>query len=910
MRWIALKVKRITLFILVFIIGFLIFPELSGFSKNRYIHVDKNFSKVNVLNNLVVFEDKKEEFHFTDISSPEFNERFNQPKKEVPSFGYTKSIIWLKLYVKNLTKKEFPLLIEIDNPLIDTVTLFYKDGIKNKTITLGDKILFNKREIKNRNVVFPISLQCGKNILYLKVKTSSNSNIPIILWSHNAFFDNVNNVVPILWMFYGLLFVMIFYNLFIYFVVKDVNYLYYVLFISSFFLFRFAYNGYAFQFLWPGFTHWANLFIPISVSFVVMFSIQFTRSFLEIKKFHSKLDFILRIFLYYFILMFFLSFFIPYGVAIKLILFVVVLVLLILIFSGIISIKTKKRESIFYLVAWMAFLVGSILNILRDFGIIQHSFISFWAQQIGTAIQVVLLSLGLADKINQMKDEIILSHKNLQRDRERLEVILKSIDDAVVVINFKGKIIFANDASEKVSGFSKSELAQRPINDFLEYSYQNVYREIVVKGRLIKNVTLPFIQKNGNVISMEFSVSPLKNKEGKISGYVVIFRDITDRKRLEETIINKNKLDALGTLAGGIAHDFNNMLTSLVGNIGIAKISCKENFEALEVLSDAEAVAFKAKGLSQQLLTFAKGGVPVKTIYGLKESIVEIVNFNLRGSKFEAVFDVPDDLWKIHADEGQIAQVINNLVINAKQSMKKGGKIFIKLQNINLSTKNKFLLHEGKYIRLSVKDMGEGIKEENLFKIFDPFFTTKKDGNGLGLSSAYFIIKQHKGGIFAESIDGQGATFHVLLPAVLLEDGKEVKSFPSNRPLKGTGRILLMDDLEDILKSTSRILLKMGYEVVTAKDGQEAIDIFKEYFEKNKNFDVIILDLTIPGGMGGRDTVVEIKKINPDATVIASSGYSNDPIMADFKNYGFDDIILKPYTVELLLSVVRKNIKS
>ena len=364
----------------------------------------------------------------------------------------------------------------------------------------------------------------------------------------------------------------------------------------------------------------------------------------------------------------------------------------------------------------------------------------------------------------------------------------------------------------------------------------------------------------------------------------------------EKEQMRANKLAAIGVLAGGIAHDFNNILMAIIGNISLAKLKLKEKDEAFLLLSEAEKACFRAKSLTQQLLTFSKGGAPVKQTASLTEMLKDSVEFVLHGSNVRCDLTIADDLWPVDVDEGQINEVIHNLVINARQAMPNGGVI-------EIHTKNKLLDQGKRFIEIILRDQGVGIPKENLQKIFDPYFTTKPKGNGLGLATTYAIIRNHGGTITVDSEVGHGTTFTIDLPA---SDKKSPEKIPiPETPRKGLGKVLVMDDEEPIQKFLKLLLNRLGYAADCACDGKEAVRMYQQAKETGYPFDAVIMDLTIPGEMGGREAVEELKKIDPKVKAIVSSGYSSDPIMADFKQYGFIGVLSKPYRIEDLNQLLR-----
>ena len=387
-----------------------------------------------------------------------------------------------------------------------------------------------------------------------------------------------------------------------------------------------------------------------------------------------------------------------------------------------------------------------------------------------------------------------------------------------------------------------------------------------------------------------------------------VARDIRDRKLLEEHLQQEEKMEAVGRLAGGIAHDFNNFLAAVVGNVTLAKIHAKPGEEIFSRLEEMERAALRARALTQQLITFAQGGVPVKMPGTLPDLIRDASTFVLRGSNVRCKCQFPPDLWWAEFDQGQIMQVIQNLVINADQAMPDGGVVAVEAENVTVTPSYRLPLKAGRYVRIVVEDSGCGIPKENLSKIFDPFFTTKNNGTGFGLATAYSILKNHGGYLYAESELDRGTRFYMFLPAT---DRKKVNNTKDSavKLYSGEGRILVMDDDSRLREVYDRLLTHLGYTPTVVSSGEEALESYQQARESGTPFAAVIMDLTIPGAMGGKEAVRRLLEIDPDAVAIISSGYSNDPVMANYKDYGFKDVIGKPFTAEKLSRVLWKVLK-
>ncbi len=397
---------------------------------------------------------------------------------------------------------------------------------------------------------------------------------------------------------------------------------------------------------------------------------------------------------------------------------------------------------------------------------------------------------------------------------------------------------------------------------------------------------------------------PLYDLRGEIHAVCSMSTDITDHKCLEKELMKAQKLESIGVLAGGIAHDFNNILTGILANINLIRECVDRSDRNHRRLHEVEKAVFRARELTHQLLTFSKGGKPVKETILIGRFIEEWASFASRGSKTKCLFSIPEDLWPAEVDTGQISQVINNLVINAEQAMPEGGEIEVSAGNVCLKEEERLPLKNGRYVKISIKDQGVGIPAEFLHKIFDPYFTTKQTGNGLGLSSAYSIIKNHNGYIGVESRTGSGTVFDIYLPAS--EKEAAIKDDGSEGLIRGTGKILVVDDEEIIRNVIGEILTFLGYRAEFVVEGRQAIESYQRAKESGEPFDAVIIDLTIPGGMGGKDAIKGLLNLDCEVKAIVSSGYNNDPILADYCRYGFKGAVRKPFSAIELSRALHK----
>ena len=496
----------------------------------------------------------------------------------------------------------------------------------------------------------------------------------------------------------------------------------------------------------------------------------------------------------------------------------------------------------------------------------------------------------LEQRIQELeKTESVLktAEKALRESREKYQELAESISDVFFAMDKNLRYTHWNRASEILTGIPAEKAVGKTL---MEVFPDNEARQQVKKMYLsVIETKMPkhlIVSYPGNEqIVHEINTYPT------IEGVSVFVKDITERKKMEEELLRSQKLESVGVLAAGIAHDFNNILTTIFGNISLARMQVSPEDELFDLLREAETASTRAQALTMQLLTFAKGGAPVKEIASIKDMLKESFAFVLRGSKSGCEFSIAKDLWPAEVDIGQISQVINNIVINANQAMPEGGILQVAAENLIIEDRHGLPVKPGRYVRISIKDQGMGIAEKHLLNIFDPYFTTKQEGSGLGLATTYSIVKKHEGHITVESQLGVGTTFHIYLPA----SDKPVHEKKEIQLITGQGRILVMDDQAPLRKIIGRLLKNLGYESEFAKGGAEAVRMVKEAQVSEKHYDAIILDLTVPGGMGGKEAINKLLEIDPEIKAIVSSGYSDDPVLSNFQEYGFKGMIPKPF---------------
>jgi two-component system cell cycle sensor histidine kinase/response regulator CckA len=526
--------------------------------------------------------------------------------------------------------------------------------------------------------------------------------------------------------------------------------------------------------------------------------------------------------------------------------------------------------------------------------------LGIFAHQAAIAIENARLYNELKDQMNEIMEsatERRRAEDELRKSEHRFRDLFEDSPDAIFVEDLEGKVLDVNPAACTLHGSSREELIGKDV-----YKLIPPERRKRAEIDFSKLVTGEYDVLESYSLTKDVRSVPVEIRARRIEysgkpALLLMVRDITVRKRAEQEILRASKLESIGILAGGIAHDFNNLLTVILGNISLLMMNLKKQDQLYERVVEVEKATLRARDLTQQLLTFSKGGSPVKRPRALQGLLEESAHFALSGSNVSPRFKIPEDTWTVEIDEGQIGQVVNNIIINADHAMPGGGEVEVVCENVVLDDKQIPPLISGRYVKVTVRDWGIGISEEHLPKIFDPYFTTKSKGFGLGLSTAYSIIKNHGGHITVESELGKGTCFYIYLPALDLEPKEERKKRPKAFSTKG--KALVMDDEEAVRMVCGDMLKSLGFEVDYAENGEEAIEKYP-----NGGYGLVLMDLTIQGGMGGKQAVSRILEIDPEAIVIVSSGYSNDPVMADYKKYGFKGVIVKPYRIDELTSTL------
>jgi two-component system cell cycle sensor histidine kinase/response regulator CckA len=502
----------------------------------------------------------------------------------------------------------------------------------------------------------------------------------------------------------------------------------------------------------------------------------------------------------------------------------------------------------------------------------------------------------------------------LRKSEEKFRNLTECTSDWVWEANREGCYIYSNPRVTDLLGYAIEEMLGKTPFEFMDpeesHRLRNVFFNSSSRHESVGYLEATMVHKKGWPVTFETSRIPMLDARKHLVGYRGVGRDMTIRKRMETQLLTVRNLESIGTLAGGVAHDFNNLLTAVVGNISLARMSLSPEDKIFHYLDEAERIAYSGKKLTQQLAAFARGALPVKKVTTLNHLIRDVIRVALAGSKVKCRYFLADDLFLVEIDETQIRQVIHNIVVNAKEAMPNGGTLKVTAENIALSGEDTAPLPAGDYIRVSLQDTGAGVSAGDLSKIFDPYYSTKEmgveKGMGLGLSIVYSIIKKHDGHIEVESTVNHGTGFTLYLPAY--REKAEPKSAQEKVFEDTRKKILYMDDEKMLRDVGDKMIGYLGYEPVLAKDGHDAIRLYTEALHAGRPFDAVIFDLTIRGGMGGKETLHELLAVDPDITAVIASGYTDDPVVSDYFKYGFKGVITKPYKIDDLQRLLKNLI--
>ena len=720
--------------------------------------------------------------------------------------GYSPAAIWLKLKIENESALPEIMYADFGQPWTSVIDVYISGAGNSEEYHPGSSRPFSSRPVAYRGFVFPVQANPGMTVLYARIESPNRTlNLSVNLHPAEEFAKNEKLEIIALFLYYGILIAMALYNLFIFFSIRDRSYLYLMLFIVFFSLYNLVYDGIAYQYLWPEWPAWGNVSLNVFSKAYNIFILLFARSFLNTPVHLPRIDrgmiALVVVNGLFGILYMFSPDILPEYISISLILISIFFVLAIVL----VLLRMGVRSARFFILAIILFLLSGLLSVFRGYGLLSANYLTMNGFQIGSVSMLLLLSLGLADRINfmmkenkkaeekitrqymeiqaqyeelesmnetilQTNNELRNTYDDLNMEKELLSATMLSIGDGVMVADKAGRVLLMNRAAERITGISaRTGLV---IDDLMTLKNETLRNPIPASALLFtpdgpfsgKTMSCVLITKDSEERNVLISSAHVSMRKGESSGTVIAITDITEQRRMEKEIIMSDKMESLTVLAGTIAHDINNMLTILGGAITLARICLPDDpRRAMEQLSIGEASIEKAGAIVRQLITFSREKELSKRPGDIGKTVSDAAMMTLGGTGVNLALALDDDLPQVQFDEVHMSQVVHNLLLNAVQAMPRGGTINVGIRNVVLEKDNPMVLPPGEYVLISIEDTGVGIPRDQIGKIFDPYFTTKEDGIGLGLASCYIIVKRHGGSIQVESEAGRGTCFNVYL---------------------------------------------------------------------------------------------------------------------------------------------------
>jgi len=904
---------------------------------------------------LDILEDKEKRWTIEDVSSAAFDQKFQPADRGSLNAGYTDSAFWVRFRLTNQTNNKYWFL-EYGRPYMDQIRYYYPSGSGTYHMSEGgDLAPFNKREFKHRNFLFPLVLMTDEEqTFYMRFETKGTMVIPLNLWTHGSFYRKDHNEQIILGLYYGMIGVMIIYNLFLFFSLRDRSYIYYVFYISCVAFSLSISNGLAYEYIWPNSPWLQNNAMRISISLSVFWLLLFTRVFLNTRLHIPRFDKILSGLVLIAVFAMIFGLFVSNRTFANLFPFQIIFVLSIL-YAGFTCLRKNIRPARFFFIAFFLTLISMLVSTIRIIGFIPETFLTFHNIQISSAIEAVLLSIALADRINHLKQqtldaqksllrrlkredqlkselneeleqrveertleiqaanlrlrEEISNHQQTERQRQQLATAVTQAAEGIFIIGKDGLFKYVNPGFEKAVAQTSEELLGR---DYRVILRENIYleengnaAEILQSGNMWK-CRLIATQGQASRFEGEVTISPVMGESREVSHYVGIIHDVTEKIQLEKQLQQSQKMEALGTLAGGIAHDFNNILGTILGYTELMLDDETVGNEQKGLLEEVYKSGQRATDLVKQILLFSRiedrNFKPVQISSLIKDTLKMMRSILPVTIQIEQ--KIEPDCAPVFASAIQIEQVVINLCTNSGYVMKEdGGTLQVSLEACPFEKARQFLpdLQKRDYLKLSISDSGGGIDVDIAERIFDPFFTTKGpgEGTGLGLSVVHGIAKNHGGGIVLENAPGIGATFHLLLPTVSNEP--QLNAVRDAGESKGQEHILIVEDELSLAKFYQIVLQKLGYKISVAHDSELALQTVRDQAE---SIDLVFTDQTMPN-LSGAALSREILSIRPELPIILATGFSSAISEKEAKEIGIRQFLLKPIKKDILAAAIR-----
>ncbi len=903
-------------------------------------HFSATSSKLDLQPYIEILVDADHHLSINDITKGEAQNNFKPASIVGNSFGFSSAVFWLRFNLQQDKALEETILLQLEYPQIDHVTLFVPDGRGgfSERIT-GDMLPFASREINHRTPVFQLPEHRGENrIYYMRLYTGGSMQVELTLWSSSAFIEYVDATNFVMGGYFGIMLLLLLAAIIAYIKLRDRLFLFYALYLLSFQLFLLSLYGFSYQHLWPEFPFFASRISAVLMGLAIIFVLLFCGHFLRVwKGNHPRIKILFNGLIFCGFMGALISLFGNYATAVQFSTLFGLLTPILIMVAALSSLVKGFKPARYFLVAFSLLLFGVFMAVLLEFGFVPRTFITVYAMQIGALFEIILLSYALMDRISLLHDEkekalekassylcqlnegletqVEKRTKQLSESEAQLRTLIKTLPDLVWWKDTDGVYMGCNQKFERRTGVRQAEIIGKTVHDLFEKEQADFFHEkdqlVMQSGSLSINEEEVTFADDGHTELLETTKVPMYSPDGELIGILGVGRDITQRRQTEQVLLDTQKMEAMGQLTGGIAHDFNNILAIIIGNLTMLQRQLLADDSASKRIGVIQKSAQRAAELVRQLLGFSRNKADKQVVSNINQLLNDMDSLIVHSvtPSIEVKHKFASDLWLSKIDPGDFQDAVINLIINARDAMPAGGELILQTMNCTNLEKNDVLcagIEGGDYVQLAVIDSGEGISKAKQAHIFEPFYTTKEQGKGtgLGLAMVFGFIKRSEGCIIVESEEGAGTSMQLYLPKCsgALQIKQEKVSDIMDEKHRGQETILVVDDEEALLELASDVLEDLDYRVLTATNGVQALQVLDEEPE----IDLLLSDVLMPGGINGYELAERATTSYPKLKVLLASGYTSRSEIHNSQIRFSANMLSKPYNLSELAKRVRQ----
>jgi PAS domain S-box-containing protein len=887
-----------------------------------------------------ILSDPDQGLSINDIVKGEAKNNFKPISAVGNSFGFSKAAYWIRFTTHFDEMLNDTVLLQLEYPQIDNVRLYIPDGLGgfSERVT-GDRLPFSSREVNHRTLLFQLPEHRGESrTYYMRLYTEGSMQISLSLWAARTFIEHVDSTNLVLGGYFGVMLLLSLVALIAYFKVGDRLFLYYAVYVSSFLLFLLSLYGFSYQYLWPEFPLFGSRVSSVLMGLSIIFGLFFCGSFFQIwQGKHPRIRLLFNVLIICGFIGSVMSLFGHYATAVQFSTFIGLVTPPVVLIAAVSSLAKGYKPARYFLVAFSIFLLGVFIATLLEFGFVPRTFITVYAMQIGSLFNIILLAYALMDRIDQLRDQkeaalekasaylyqlnngldaqVIERTKQLSESESQLRTLVQTLPDLVWWKDPDGVYKACNPKFERFFGAAQAEIIGKTDYDFLDKKLADFFREkdnvAIAAGKASLNEEEVTYADDGHKELLETIKMPMYSSDGKLMGVLGVARDITERKRSEQALLDAQKMEAIGQLTGGIAHDFNNILAIIIGNLGMLKRQLLADDEASKRIGVIQKSAQRAADLTRQLLSFSRNQAEQQTVTDINQVLNDMDSLIVHSitPAIEVKYEFADDLWFSEIDPGEFQDAVINLIINARDAMSGSGQLILQTSNCTLDEKVCALypeLEAGDYVQLAVIDNGEGISSAKQAHIFEPFYTTKEQGKGtgMGLAMVFGFIKRANGCVTVESEVGVGTVFRLYLPKSggQIQTKEVVETDVINEQHRGRETILVVDDEEALLELAREILEELDYRVLTAVNAKQALQVLAN----EPDIALLLSDVLMPGGINGYELAETAMDNYPGLKVLLASGYTSKSEIHKSQARFSANMLTKPYHLSELAKRIRQ----